>query len=122
MAAPFDPHSLKGDIRAWCSRRLFTFAHFQKSTYFCRGCAEQTCEAYSLSRCIAYRCFISSMDLPTGGPVLLKVHAQREQAQPQKRSCSTHTISRCLAKGHFRHDSIYNRARSMPSQASARAV
>src|SRR5579864_6024936 len=66
----------------------------------------QMFEANSLSRSIAYRCFISSIDLPTSGPGLLKTHAQTEQAQPQNRSCSTHTISRCWAKGHLRQERI----------------
>jgi hypothetical protein len=84
-----------------------------------RGCSAQTCDLNALSRSVSYRCFISSIDLPTGGPDPLKTQAQTEQAQPQNFSCSTHTISR--AKGHLRQErgcgGRYDDARSTTSQA-----
>src|SRR5580700_6557732 len=78
--------------------------YFGGAGFFAPGYAAQTCDLNSLSRSVSYRCFISSIDLPTGGPDPLKTHAQTEQAQPQNRSCSTHAISR--AKGHLRQERI----------------
>jgi hypothetical protein len=98
----FQKSGLTGYLAAADRKNLYLGA----SGFFALGCAAQMCEANSLSRSIAYRCFISSIDLPTSGPGLLKTHAQTEQARPQNRSCSTHTISRCWDKGHLRHERI----------------
>jgi hypothetical protein len=83
-----------------------------------RGCSAQTCDLNALSRSASYRCFISSIDLPTGGPGTLKTQAQAEQAQPWNRSRSTHSISR--AKEHLHQEKVregqHNDASWTPSQ------
>ena len=95
------------------------------SGFFALGCAAQTCEANSLSRSISYRCFISSIELPTSGPGLLKTHAQTEQAQPQNRSCNPYHFT-LLGQGTpppgVDCGGRYHGARRTLSQASAPAV
>jgi hypothetical protein len=64
----------------------------------CLGCLAHICALNSSSRCFSYFSTISAIESPIGDPVGLNCHEQSEHAQPRKRSFSTQTNSRAIAR------------------------